>query len=140
MHGEVDIQASAAQVLDVLADLTTYPSWSSVHKRAIVNEVGPDGRPQRATMTVTAAGLADEQVLDYEWTPTSVTWSLVKSGSQRYQHGRYAITERHGRSHVRYDLDISPAIPVPGFIVRQVMKKAVTAATDGLRLRVESLT
>jgi hypothetical protein len=28
---------------------------------------------------------------------------------------------------------------VPGFIVRQVMKKAVTAATEGLRDRVESL-
>lgn len=40
---------------------------------------------------------------------------------------------------MRYDLDISPAIPVPGFLVRQVIKKAVTAATEGLRRRVESL-
>jgi hypothetical protein len=140
VHGEVDIRASTAQVLDVLADLPAYPAWSSVHKHAVVDETGTDGRPRRATMTVNAAGLADEQVLDYEWTPHGLTWSLVRSGQQRDQHGRYTVTERRGHAHVRYDLDIQPAIPVPGFVVRRVMSKAVTAATEGLRDRVESLT
>jgi ribosome-associated toxin RatA of RatAB toxin-antitoxin module len=139
VHAEVDIHASAAQVLDVIADLPAYPRWSPVHKRARVLEIGPTGRPKRATMTVSAAGLADEQVLDYTWTKTTVRWSLVKASQQRDQHGRYAITERQGVAHVTYDLDIQPSIPVPGFIVRQVMKKAVTAATEGLRDRVESL-
>ena len=139
VHGEVDIRASAEQVLDVIADLPAYPDWSSVHKRATVLEVGRNGRPRRATMTVTAAGLADEQVLDYTWTKSSVTWSLVKASQQRDQHGRYAIKERNGVAHVSYDLDIQPSIPVPGFIVRQVMRKAVTAATEGLRERVESV-
>lgn len=139
VHGEVDIRASAAQVLDVLADLGSYPRWSSVHKRAVVDETGPDGRPRRATMTVTAAGLADEQVLDYTWSDHGLAWSLVRSGQQRDQHGRYTLAERAGSCHVTYDLDIRPAIPVPGFVVRQVMRKAVDAATAGLRDRVESL-
>ncbi len=139
VHGEVDVRASTARVLDVLADLPAYPGWSAVHKHATVDKSGKDGRPRRATMTVTAAGLADEQVLDYTWTKTGVSWSLVKATQQRSQHGRYSIREKDGVAHVVYDLDIQPAIPVPGFIVRQVMKKAVTAATEGLRDRVESL-
>ena len=139
VHGEVDIRASAAEVLDVIADLPSYPHWSSVHKRAKVDEVGPDGRPSRATMTVTAAGLADVQVLDYHWSKSGVSWSLVKATQQRDQHGSYALAEHDGVTHVSYDLDINPSIPVPGFVVRQVMKKAVTAATEGLRDRVQSM-
>jgi polyketide cyclase/dehydrase/lipid transport protein len=139
VHGEVDVQATPAQVLRVLADLPSYPSWSSVHKRVRVDEMGRDGRPRRATMTVTAAGLADEQVLEYKWTRSGMSWSLVRAGQQRDQHGSYVISNRDGVAHVTYDLDIRPAIPMPGFVVRQVMKKAVAAATDGLRERVESL-
>lgn len=139
VHGEVDIRASAARVLEVLADLPSYPRWSAVHKHASVDDVGADDRPRRATMTVTAAGLADEQVLDYHWTKTGVSWSLVSATQQRSQHGRYSIREKGGVAHVAYDLDIQPAIPLPGFVVRQVMKKAVTAATEGLRERVEAL-
>lgn len=139
VHGEVDVQATPAQVLSVLADLPSYPRWSAVHKRVRVDEMGRDGRPRRATMTVTAAGLADEQVLDYKWTRSGMSWSLVKAGQQRDQHGTYVISKRGGVAHVTYDLDIRPAIPMPGFVVRQVMKKAVAAATEGLRERVESL-
>lgn len=141
VSGEVDVDATPAEILDVIADLAQYPLWSSVHKRATIDKRFPDGHPQRATMAVSAAGLVDEQVLDYHWTTHKVTWKLVKpTGQQRDQHGSYTITARKsGGSHVRYDLDITPAIPLPGFIVRRVMRSALTAATDGLRDRVESL-
>lgn len=140
VSGEVDIHATPAQILDVLADLPRYPEWSSVHKRAEIDEVHADGRPSRATMGVAAVGLTDDQVLDYEWSADGVRWSLVKSGQQRDQKGSYTLVPKSpGVTHVRYDLDISPAIPVPGIVVRQIMRKAVTAATDGLRKRVESL-
>jgi hypothetical protein len=65
-------------------------------------------------------------------------WSLVRSGQQRNQVGRYLISKGpHGTSHVHYELRIDPAIPVPGFLVRAVMKNAVTAATTGLKNRIE---
>jgi len=137
---EVDIHASAAEIIDVIADLPHYPEWSSVHKRASVESTYADGRPERAVMAVAAVGLTDEQVLDYEWTAGGVSWSLVKSGQQKDQHGGYSISARPGGiCHVRYDLQIDPAIPLPDIIVRQVMKKAVSAATNGLKKRVESL-
>ncbi len=137
VNAEIDIHATPQEILDVLADLPHYPEWSSVHKRAEIETSYPDGRPKRAHMAVAAVGLTDEQVLDYSWTAHGVRWSLVKSGQQKDQHGSYAITSGHGVSHVRYELQIDPAIPMPGLVVKQVMKKAVTAATEGLRKRVE---
>lgn len=139
VSAEFDVHATPAEILDVIADLSEYPQWSSVHRGASV-ETTSHGRPARATMVVAAAGLSDKQTLDYTWAPDGVRWTLVKSGQQKFQEGGYRISRgRGGVSHVRYDLTIDPLVPMPGIIVRQVMKKAVKAATDGLRLRIESL-
>jgi hypothetical protein len=136
---DIDIQATRAQILDVLADLPHYPEWSAVHKRASILERDAHGRPKRAKMSVAAGGLADQQTLDYKWRADGVQWSLVRSTQQRKQAGRYSIRPaRGGGSHVHYELTIDPAIPVPGFLVRVIMRKAVTAATEGLKRRVEA--
>lgn len=137
---DIDIESTAADVLQVLADLPHYPDWSAVHKRVKVDSRGADGLPSRATMAVAAAGLTDEQVLEYNWRDDGMDWSLKKSQQQRDQHGTYVVTQR-GRheAHVHYELEINPLIPLPGFVVRQVMKKAVSSATEGLKKRVESL-
>lgn len=135
---DVDIHASVREILDVLADLPHYPEWSAVHKRATVEDTYPTGRPKRATMAVRAAGMTDEQTLDYAWHHDGLEWKLVHSGQQRNQVGRYTITKgSDGTSHVHYALTIDPLIPVPSFLARTVMKKAATAATEGLKHRVE---
>lgn len=134
----MDIKATPEEILDVLADLPHYPEWSVVHKRAHIDSVAADGRPKRATMSVTAAGLADVQTIEYHWHADGVDWDLVRSTQQRGQHGQYSITKgKHGSTHVHYELRIDPAIPVPGIVVRVVMHRAVTAATEGLKKRVE---
>ena len=138
VHGEIDIKASPKEILDVIADLPAYPSWSAVHRKAVVDKRFANGRPARATMRVTAAGLADEQVLTYKWERDKVTWDLVHASQQKAQHGSYTLEKRpDGVSHVTYALTITPSIPVPGLIVRAVMRNAVNSATSGLKREVE---
>ena len=135
----IDIRATPAEILAVIADVAAYPQWSAVHKWASVDSRFPDGRPRRVSMGVSAVGLTDTLVLDYEWTAHSVCWSLVRPTlQQKDQRGSYSITNGVGVSHVHCELHIDTAIPLPGLLVRQVMKKAVTAGTDGLKQRVES--
>jgi len=135
---DFEVQASRERILDVLADLPHYPEWSAVHKATDVLERDSHGRPKRVSMAVAAGGMTDHQTLDYVWSADGVQWSLVRSGQQRHQTGRYSINPgKRGTSRVRYELTIDPAIPVPGFVVRAVMRKAVSAATDGLKRRVE---
>jgi hypothetical protein len=136
----IDVQATPAEILAVIADVPAYPDWSAVHKWASVDSTFPDGRPRRASMGVSAAGLTDSQVLDYKWSAHGVSWSLAKPTlPQKEQHGSYSITVGAGVSHVHCELHIDPAIPLPGLILRQIMKKALKAGTDGLKQRVESL-
>ncbi len=135
----IDIEATPAEILAVIADVPAYPQWSALHKWASAESRFPDGRPMRASMGVSAVGLTDTQVLDYEWTAHGVSWSLVKPTlQQKDQRGSYSITDGVGISHVHFELQIDTAIPLPGLLVRQVMKKAATAGTDGLKRRVES--
>jgi hypothetical protein len=135
---DVDIHAAPREILDVLADLPHYPEWSAVHRSATVEQRFPSGRPKRATMAVRAAGMTDEQVLDYEWRRDGLDWHLVRSGQQRDQVGHYTITKGpDGTSHVHYELRIDPAIPVPGFLAKVIMRKAAVSATEGLKHRVE---
>jgi hypothetical protein len=90
-------------------------------------------------MGVSAAGLTDTQVVEYVWTADGVRWSLVKPTlQQKEQHGSYSITDGDNVSHVQCELTIDPAVPLPGILVRQIMKKAVRAGTEGLKQRVES--
>ncbi|HET6876562.1 MAG TPA: SRPBCC family protein [Jatrophihabitans sp.] len=138
VSADIDIHAEPRAVLDVLADLPDYPSWSAVHKSAVVERRHPNGRPARAKMAVSAVGLTDEQTLDYRWGADHVEWTLVHSGQQRAQRGSYTIHGgTDGISHVHYELTIDPLVPMPGILVRQVMRKAVNAATTGLKQRVE---
>jgi hypothetical protein len=136
----IDIMATPAQILAVIADVPAYPEWSAVHRWTSVDSRFPDGRPKQARMGVSAAGLTDTLVLQYEWTARGVTWSLVEPTlQQKDQRGSYSITDGADVSHVRCELHIDTAIPLPGLLVRRVMKKAVAAGTEGLKRRVESL-
>jgi ribosome-associated toxin RatA of RatAB toxin-antitoxin module len=135
----VDIVATPAEILAVIADVAAYPEWSAVHKWTSVDSRYPDGLPKQASMGVSAVGLTDTLVLDYEWTAAGVSWSLAKpSLQQKDQRGSYSITAGAGVSHVHCELRIDTAIPLPGLLIRQVMKKAVAAGTDGLKRRVKS--
>jgi hypothetical protein len=136
----IDIDATPAEILAVIADVPAYAQWSAVHKWAKVESQFPDGRPKRASMGISSVGLTDTQVLDYEWSARGVSWSLVDPTlQQRSQRGSYSITEGAGVSHVQCELHIDTAIPLPGLLIRQAMKKAMRAGTDGLKQRVESL-
>jgi hypothetical protein len=77
---EVVIEASPEEILDVIADVESTPSWSSQYQSAEVLDSYDDGRPKRVKMKVKAAGLTDEQVVEYTWTETSASWTLVSAG------------------------------------------------------------
>jgi ribosome-associated toxin RatA of RatAB toxin-antitoxin module len=135
---DITIEASAEAVMDVIGDMAAYPGWSSVHKSATVESVDDEGRPQRVRMTVAVVGISDEQVLDYTWDgDRAVSWTLVEGGQQRRQIGRYELTADGPGTRVHYEVSVDPKIPMPGFVVKQGMRKVVDAATRGLKRRVE---
>ncbi|WP_072806974.1 SRPBCC family protein [Rhodococcoides yunnanense] len=133
---EVDIHAEQAAVLDVLADVEGLPSWSPVHKKIEIVSRFDDGKPRRVKMAVSILGINDEQVVEYTWSETTVSWDLVESSQQKSQRGEYTLTPTEKGTHVKFSLTVDPKIPVPGFLVKKGTKTVLEAATEGLRQQV----
>jgi ribosome-associated toxin RatA of RatAB toxin-antitoxin module len=133
---EVVIEATPEEILDVIADVEATPTWSPQYQQSEVLERYPDGRPKQAKMTVKAAGITDEQVIEYTWTDDSVTWTLLSSSSMKAQDAGYTLTPDGEKTKVRFDMKIDLTVPLPGFIVKRTLKGGMETATDGLRKQV----
>ena len=133
---EVAIEASPEEILDVIADVESTPSWSSQYQSAEVLEAYDDGRPKRVKIKVKSAGISDEQVVEYTWTDNKASWTLVKAGQLNAQDASYTLTPDGDKTKVKFDITIDLSVPLPGFVLKRAMKGAMETATDGLRKQV----
>jgi ribosome-associated toxin RatA of RatAB toxin-antitoxin module len=136
---EVVIEATPKEILDVIADVVNASSWSPQYQSAEVLDTYADGRPKRVKMKVKAAGLTDEMEVEYSWGENTAGWSLIKSGQLKAQNATYTLTPAGEKTKVRFDLEVDPSIPLPGFLLKRTLKGALETATDGLRKQVLKL-
>jgi ribosome-associated toxin RatA of RatAB toxin-antitoxin module len=132
----VVIEATPEEILDVIADVESTPTWSPQFQKSEIIDTYDDGRPRQARMTVKAAGLTDEQVIEYTWTDTSVSWTLVSAGQLKAQDAKYTLTPEGDKTRVRFDMSVDPSVPLPGFLLKRTLKGGMETATDGLRKQV----
>ena len=133
---EVVIEATPEEIFDVIADVKSAPTWSPQYQSAEVLDTYDDGRPKRVKMKIKAAGLTDEQEVEYSWTDTTAGWTLIKAGQLKSQEAVYTLTPQGDKTKVRFDLKIDPSVPIPGFLLKRTIKGAMETATDGLRKQV----
>ena len=133
---EVVIEATPEEILDVIADVENTPSWSPQYQSAEVVDAYDDGRPRTVKMKIKAAGLTDEQIVEYSWADNEASWTLVKAGQLRSQDAKYTLTPEGDKTRLRFDLSIDLSVPLPGFVVKRTIKGAMETATDGLRKQV----
>jgi len=136
---EVVIDATPKQILDVIADVGATPSWSPQYQSAEILESYDNGRPKRVKMKIKAAGMTDEQVIEYTWADDSVRWTLVSAGQLKAQDAGYTLTQEGDKTRVTFDLAIDLAVPMPGFVLKRAMKGGLESATDGLRKQVHKV-
>jgi ribosome-associated toxin RatA of RatAB toxin-antitoxin module len=133
---ETVIEASPEEILDVIADVESTPTWSSQYQSAEILQSYDDGRPRQVKMKVKSAGITDTQVVEYTWTDNSASWTLVSAGQLKAQDAKYTLTPDGDKTKVKFDLTIDPSVPLPGFVLKRAIKGAMKTATDGLRKQV----
>jgi ribosome-associated toxin RatA of RatAB toxin-antitoxin module len=136
---EFDVDASPEPVMDAVAAVEDLPQRSPSHKSAEIETRHDDGHPKRVRAKVSAAGFSDEEVTDYSWDGLrSVTWTLAESSVQSAQIGTYTLTPTDAGTHIRLDLEIGVKVPMPGFVLRRVLKGALDTGSRGFKEYVES--
>ena len=133
---EVVIEASPEEILDVLADVEAIPTWSPQYVSAEIVDTHDSGRPRRVKIKIKAAGLIDDQVIEYTWNRDSVGWTLVSAGQLKGQDAKYTLTPQGDKTRVRFDMAVDPSVPIPGFLLKRALKGGMESATDGLRKQV----
>ncbi|WP_131747466.1 SRPBCC family protein [Frankia sp. Cppng1_Ct_nod] len=136
----VTINAKPAAVMDAIADVAAYPSWSGPVEQSAVVEAGPDGRPRRGRFVVNAMVTKEEFVIEYTWSgDESVSWTLVSANNMTAQDGSYVLRDiGEGRTEVTYDLTVELKIKIPGLLRRKVQSGVVDAALKDLKKHIES--
>jgi ribosome-associated toxin RatA of RatAB toxin-antitoxin module len=133
---EVVIDASPEEILDVIADVESAPDWSSQHQGAEILDTDENGRPARVRLKLKTMGISDEQVVQYTWTDSSASWTLLESSQLKTQNASYTLSPDGDKTKVTFEITVDPAVPIPGFVLKRAMKGGLESATDGLRKQV----
>ena len=75
------IDADPKTVMNVIADIGSYPQWVSEYTEAEVLEADAEGYPKTARLVLEAAVLKDTMVLSYDW-PAGPQIGPVEPGVQ----------------------------------------------------------
>lgn len=136
---EIDIAATVPEVMEVLADVESLPSWSKAHVSAEILDADEEGWPLQVREVISQFGVKDTMTLDYEWYEGELSWTLAEeSTAQKVQECRYQLTDNgDGTTHVEFDLTAELKISMPSLVVKQGQKLAADTATKGLKKEAE---
>ncbi len=136
---DIDIEAEVRQVLDVLCDFESYPSWARSVKEARIVERDADGRALKVEFRVAPGPLPEVRyVLRYTYPDDGIAWDYVE-GDLKEVRGSYALQGADGRTHVTYHLAIDPGrLPLPGFVKARAAREITRVALKELKRRVEA--
>jgi uncharacterized protein YndB with AHSA1/START domain len=132
---EILIEAPRHAVMDALADVDAWPSYSSMHKHVDVLDRYPDGRPHHVRVKVRVLGLADTEILEYRWGSDWLVWDAEPTSQQSAQHVEYRLVEENDgqATRVRVDITVEPVPMVPEFLVKRASAAVLDASATGLR-------
>ena len=140
-ESSIDIAATPADVMGVIADLAAYPQWSDgITSVTVLSIYEDDARPADARFTVDSGPIKDTYELEYDWTgDQQVTWKLLTGNMLTAMDGEYRLTPLDdGTTRVHYSLAVDVKIPMIAMIKRKAEKVIVDTALKGLKKRVES--
>jgi ribosome-associated toxin RatA of RatAB toxin-antitoxin module len=133
------IDSDPGTVMDVIADIGSYPEWVSEYTETEVLESDAEGYPLQARLVLEAAVLKDTMVLKYVWPADrrSVRWSLVSSALLKSLDGSYRLTPSGSGTEVTYELAVDLMIPMIGLLKRKAERRLTDTALKDLKKRVE---
>jgi len=133
------IDAEPSAVMDVIADIASYPQWVSEYTEAEVLQIDAKGNPAVARLVLEAVVLKDTMVLAYEWPADrrSVRWSLVSSTLLKSLDGVYLLTPRGSGTDVTYELAVDLMVPMIGLLKRKAERRLTDTALKDLKKWVE---
>ena len=133
----IEIAASPAEVMAVIADVASYPEWVSAMKQVDIVSTHPDGKPDHVKIKLEHSVVSDHYTLSYRWRADSVSWNLVEGQLLKAMDGSYELTPSGQGTKVTYALSVDVRMPMIGMFRRKAEKTIIDGALKDLKQRVE---
>lgn len=136
----VSIDAPAADVMAVLVEIESFPTWSSAIKEVEVLERDSDGRATQVKVKVEAGALKDRATLSYDYSklPGEISFSLDDADLMTEMNGSYLVKDNgDDTTTVTYSLGVAISMPIPDIMRRKAEQATIDAALGQLKKRVE---
>ena len=140
-EGSVEVYASPAEVLAVVADFESYPDWVGNLEQVEVLARDRWGRGTSVAFRLQTPLGDQAYTLAYRYQPddAGVSWSYVE-GTLQDLSGSYTLEPAaDGATRVTYRLEVELGLPLPGLVKRQAARQIVRSALGDLKRRVESM-
>jgi len=137
----VVIEAPISDVVEVLTDLASYPSWSSAIKSVEVQSKDDSGRATKAKISIDAGVMKDRVTLDYDWSnsPSEITFSLDDADLLTEMSGAYKLSDNgDDTTTVSYELTVALSMPVPAMMRQKAERSTIDLALNQLKAKLES--
>ena len=139
-ENSITIEAPIGEVVEVLTDLATYPTWSTAIKSVEVQDKDATGRASKAKMSIDAGVMKDRVVLDYDWSksPSEISFSLDEADLLTEMSGTYEITDNgDDTTTVKYQLTVALSMPVPAMMRQKAERATIDLALSQLKTKLE---
>lgn len=133
----IDIAASPAEVLAVIADFEHYPEWVDSMRSAQVLTSTGTGEAETVRMVLDHPLVKDDYVLAYAWQPDRVSWQLQHGTLLKAMDGSYELAPKGAGTTVTYTLAVDINLPMLAMFKRKAEKTIIDGALKGLKKRVE---
>jgi ribosome-associated toxin RatA of RatAB toxin-antitoxin module len=136
------VLAPPADVLAIIRDFESYPTWTGAVKSAEVLSKDADGLPHQVRFVLDAGAIKDTYTLEYRWDvgpagDGAVTWQLVEAGVLTSMDGSYTLSARGEGTLVTYRLAVAVRVPMIGMLKRKAERIIVDTALQELKKRAE---
>ena len=140
-EGQIVVEASAAEIMDVLTDFEAYPEWADVKSAQVLERAeGGVGTKVAFEVEVPVLGKAN-YTLAYRYAPGDggMSWiSTEARGAVSNISGEYLLSEiDEDETKVIYRLSVDLGVLLPGFVRTQGEKRVIENALEGLKRRAE---
>ena len=138
-HKQV-VSVDAEQFFKAITQYENYPKFVDGCKGIQVERKGPGEARTHYKMNI----MRDvEYTLDHKEFPDQkkMEWNLVKSDMIKKNTGRWELTSMGaGKTEVKYSIEIEFNIPVPGFVLNQLVKSSIPSMIRGFEKQAKTLT
>ena len=136
----ITIEAPIGEVVAVLTDLASYPTWSTAIKSVEVQDKDASGRATKVKMSIDAGVMKDRVILDYDWSksPAEISFALDDADLLTEMSGIYEIADNgDDTTTVKYQLTVALSMPVPAMMRQKAERATIDLALNQLKTKLE---